>query len=111
MQSNLESRLIEQKYLELRKYPRLDIDLGTLIEFDLQDEDQQFSDKALVIDASLGGCGIITVIKDAKLLQVNSICYVRVPEQSPIIIKTKIIWVKETQNNVFRLGLEYFEEN
>ena len=107
MQSNLESHLIEQKYLELRQYPRLDIDLGTLIEFDLQDEDQQFADKALVIDASFGGCGIITVSKDATPLQVNSICYLRVPEQSPIIIKTKIIWVRETENNVFRLGLEY----
>jgi len=111
MQSNIELHSSETKSIESRRHPRLDIDLGTLILFDFQDNEQQFSHKALIIDTSFGGCGMITVSTDPKPLQENSICYIKAPELSPIIIiKTKIVWVKEKDNNVFRLGLEYIEE-
>lgn len=111
MRLDIKSHSTETKSIESRKHPRLDIDLGTLILFDFQDNEQQFLHKALILDASFGGCGIITVSKDPKRLQKNSICYIKAPELSSIIIiKTKIVWVKETENNVFRLGLQYFEE-
>ena len=109
MKPNLEPNLTEHKRGESRRYPRLDVDLGTLIEFNLPTDNSKSSYKALILDGSLGGCGIITVNKDAKLLKENDICYVKVPEENHIIIKTKIIWVKEIDNNVFRLGLEYID--
>ena len=109
MKPNLEPNLTEQKHGESRRYPRLDVDLGTLIEFSLHNDDYQPSYKALILDGSLGGCGIITVNKDCMPFKENDICYVKVPEENHIIIKTKIIWFKAIDNNVFRLGLEYID--
>ena len=109
MELKLEPNLTEQKHVESRRHPRLDVDLGTLIEFNLPTDNSKSSYKALILDGSFGGCGIVTVNKDAKLLKENDICYVKVPEENHIIIKTKIIWVKEINNNVFRLGLEYID--
>ena len=107
IQTNPEINSTEQERQESRRYPRLDIDLGTIIEFSLQNEDFQPSYKGLIIDSSLGGCGIVTVNKEFKLFQENKICYVKAPEENHIIIKTKIVWFKTIDNNVFRLGLEY----
>ena len=109
VQSNLEINSKEQNYEEGRRYPRLDIDLGAIIEFSLQNEYFQPSYKGLIIDSSLGGCGIVTVNKDFKLFQENKIFYVKVPEENNFL-KTKIVWFKRVDNNVFRLGLEYLDE-
>ena len=109
MQLNPELNLTEQKYSESRRYPRLDVDLGTLIEFSLQTDDFKIPYKALILDVSFGGCGIVTINKDAKLLKENDICHIKVPEENHIIIKAKIRWVKEINKNVFRLGLEYID--
>ena len=108
-QTNLEINSTEQDHQESRKYPRLDIDLGTIIEFSLHKEDFQPSNRGLIVDSSLGGCGIVTVNKDFKLFQENKIFYVKIPEVSNIAIKTKIVWFKTIDNKVFRLGLEYLD--
>ncbi len=109
IQANLEINSTEQDRKKSRRYPRLDIDLGIVIEFSLHNEDFQPSYKGLIVDSSLGGCGIVTVNKDFKLFQENKICYVKIPEETHIIIKNKIIWFKTIDNNVFRLGLEYID--
>ena len=111
MKSSLELNSTEQKYIESRKYPRFQVDLGTLIEFELQTDysTSLYFSKALVINSSVGGCGIITVNKNLKLLKENNICYLRIPEENYISIKARIIWVKEIDKNVFRLGLEYID--
>lgn len=109
IQSNLEINSTEQDRQESRRYPRLDIDLGALIEFSVQNEDFQPSYKGLIVDSSLGGCGIVTVSKNFKLFQENKILYVKVSEENNITIKTEIVWFKKIDNNIFRLGLKYLD--
>ena len=107
MKPNPELSLIEQKHLESRKNPRLDVDLGTSIEFRLEDDEARTSHKAFIIDISAGGCGIRTFNQDAKGIKKNAICYINDPDTKHTITKTKIVWFKETDNNAFRMGLEY----
>ena len=109
MEPNLELNLTEKQNSESRRYPRVDVDSGTLIEFSLQNEDFQPLYKAFIIDYSLRGCGIITVNKGEEIFKENDLCYVKVPEESHVTLKTKIIWVKKIENKVFRLGLEYID--
>lgn len=109
IQANLEITSTKQDRKKARRYPRLDIDLGAAIEFSLRNEDFQPSYQGLIIDSSPGGCGIVTVNKDFKLFQENKIFYVKVPDANEIAIKTKIVWFKTLDNNVFRLGLEYID--
>ena len=109
MKLNPELSLIEQKHLESRKNPRLDLDLGTSIEFRLEDDEDLILHKAFIIDISAGGCGIKTINRDAKLLKENAICYINDPDTRHILTKTRIVWIKETENHAFRIGLEYID--
>ena len=109
VQANLEINSTEQDRKKSRRYPRLDIDLGAVIEFSIHNEDFQPSYQGLIVDSSPGGCGIVTVNKDFKLFQANKIFYVKVSDENDIAIKTKIVWFKTLDNNVFRLGLEYID--
>ncbi|MGK7894971.1 MAG: PilZ domain-containing protein [Xenococcus sp. (in: cyanobacteria)] len=113
IQTNLEINSTEQDRQEYRqesrRYPRLDIDLGALIEFSVENEDFQPSYKGLIVDSSLGGCGIVTVSRDFKLFQANKIFYIKISDENNTALKTKIIWFKKIDNNVFRLGLEYID--
>ncbi|ELS03677.1 PilZ domain-containing protein [Xenococcus sp. PCC 7305] len=109
MQSNPELSLKDKKYLESRKNPRLDVDLETSIEFRLQNDDYQKLHEAFIIDISAGGCGIKTINQDAKPIRENTICYISDPETRHILTKTRIVWVQETTNNAFRIGLEYID--
>lgn len=109
MTPNSKHSLIEQKHLESRKNPRLDVDLGTSLEFRLQDDEHQITYQAFVVDISAGGCGIKTLDKNVKLIKENAICYINDPETSHILTKTRIRWIKETKNNTFRMGLEYID--
>ncbi len=109
MQTNLEINSTEQDRKESRTHPRLDVDLGTLIQLSLHNDHFQPSYNALILDGSLGGCGIITVNKDNKLFQTDYTCYLKAPEASHTVIKARIVWVKERENKVFRLGLEYID--
>ena len=108
MQTNLEiNSTVQDK--ESRKNPRLDVDLGTSIEFRLQDDEHQILHEAFLIDISAGGCGIKTFNQDAKPIKVNAICYLNDPDTRHVLTKTKIRWIKETENNAFRIGLEYID--
>ena len=109
MKPNPEPGLIEQKHVESRKHPRLDVDLGTSVEFRLQDDENQTLYEAFVIDISTGGCGIRTFNQDVKPLKENDICYINDPDTRHVLTKTKIVWIKETENNAFRIGLEYID--
>ncbi len=109
MNPNPELSLIEQKHIELRKHPRLDVDLGTSIEFRLQDDEHQILHEAFIVDMSIDGCGIRTFNQDAKQLKENAICYINEPDTRHILTKTKIVWIKETENNAFRIGLKFID--
>ncbi len=109
MKPNPELSLLEQKHIESRKYPRLDVDLGTSIEFRLQDDAEQILHEAFIVDMSMGGCGIRTFNQDAKSIKENAICYINDPDTRHILTKTRVVWIKETENNAFRIGLEYID--
>ncbi len=109
MKSNPELSLIEQQHIESRKNPRLDVDLGTSIEFRLQDDAEQILHEAFIIDISAGGCGIRIINQNAQEFKENAICYVNDPDTRHILTKTRIVWIKETENNALRMGLEYID--
>ncbi|MGK7894972.1 MAG: PilZ domain-containing protein [Xenococcus sp. (in: cyanobacteria)] len=109
MKLNPELNLREHKHLESRKNPRLDVDLGTSIEFRLQDDEDQILHEAFIVDISAGGCGIRTFNQDAKGIKENAICYINDPDTRHILTKTRIVWIKETKNNALRMGLEYID--
>ena len=109
MKPNPEPSLIEKKHLESRKNPRLDVDLGASIEFRLQDDEHQTLYEAFIVDISAGGCGIRTFNQDAKLLKENAICYINDPDTRHTLTKAKIVWIKETENKAFRIGLKFID--
>ncbi len=111
MKSNLELKLSRNKNNEFRKYPRPKTDLGTLVELNLNSNNSQDIDilKGLIIDSSIGGCGIIVVTEKVDLFKNNNPCYIKFTQESTISIKTRIVWKKKIDNNAFRLGLEYID--
>ena len=110
--SNLELKSEKKLLSESRKYSRLNIDLGHLVELDLKSDHAQstYLFKGLVLDSSLGGCGILVVDKKVDLLKENQTCYLKFPEVNQLGLKSKIIWKKKIENNIFRLGLEFIDE-
>ncbi len=98
---------------ESRRYPRLKIDLGNLVELDFKTEHPEciYLFKGLIIDSSLGGCGLIVVNHQVDLLEVNKTCSLKIPEvnQNAFNITTKIVWSKEIEKDIVRLGLEFID--
>ena len=94
--------------MNFRRYPRSKANLGTLIELNFPTDNSQstYLLKGLMIDNSLGGCGIIVVTKNLKLVQENQTCYLKIPEENELSLKVKIIWNKKLKNHLFRLGID-----
>ncbi|WP_013322089.1 PilZ domain-containing protein [Gloeothece verrucosa] len=92
---------------DYRQYTRYTNNLGTVVEIDYQPKKQVFinSIKGLIINDSLGGCGLIVATN--KEFQANQICWLRTYGLRPI--KVRIAWVQEIENNIFRLGIEYLD--
>ena len=99
--------LVEQAQSESRKHERSGIDLGTIIEINLKDKQSESncSCRGLVIDSSLGGCGI--VVATTETIEANHQCYIEVPEVSSTKINVQIVWVKKLDENILRMGVEY----
>ena len=98
---------LKKAYSESRKYKRSEIDLGTVIEINLKDKqpESNYSLRGLVVNSSLGGCGI--VVATTEIIEANHLCYIKVPEVSSSIIKVQIVWVKKLDENIVRIGVEY----
>lgn len=112
-QLNLELNSEKKQLNESRRYSRLKIDSGSLVEINFNSANSQsiYLLKGLVIDSSLGGCGIIVVNKNVDLLEEYKICYLKFPEVNQLALKTKIVWIKRIENDICRLGLEFIDED
>ncbi|ACK73027.1 hypothetical protein PCC7424_4666 [Gloeothece citriformis PCC 7424] len=93
---------------DYRQYSRFTNNLGTLVEINLHLDPTVFSNwiKGLIINDSLGGCGLILTTKE--VVHPNQICSIRIKGLNPI--KIRIVWVKELDTNIYRLGLEYLAD-
>ena len=108
MKLDLELNSAESENFELREYPRSKVDLGTLIELYL-DVDNYKSLKGIVVDSSLGGCGIIVVVEQQDLLKEEKVCRLKFFECCDDYVEIRIIWIKKIDNNIFRIGFQYID--
>ena len=97
---------VKSKLAELRKYSRSKVDLGTLIKLYL-DIDNYKSLKGIVIDSSLGGCGIVVVVEQEDLLKEDKLCHIKFFEECDDYVEVRIAWIKKIDDNVFKLGFQY----
>jgi hypothetical protein len=92
---------------EIRKHQRFAHDVGTLVEVDLDLNNENFSPTlwGLVINDSFGGCAMIIVTNE--ILGTNQNCAVKFPTLKPF--PGKIVWVKALDANVLKIGIEYID--
>ena len=106
MKLDWQLNLVESEHSDLRKYPRFKADLGTLIKLYL-DIDNFKSLKGVVIDSSLGGCGIVVVVEQEDLLEKDKVCHIKFFEECDDYVEVRIAWLKKIDDNIFRMGIQY----
>lgn len=94
---------------ESRKHIRYDIDESSLAEVKLMiDQANQFSLRGLVINSSYGGCELLLLTKYVPTPDMSIELKFADQELSKLgIFDGRIIWVKELDPNIFKIGIEY----
>jgi hypothetical protein len=110
MKLDLELRSVVSEHSELRKYPRLKVDLGTFIKLYLDVDNCKFL-KGIVTDSSLGGCGIVIAVKQEQedLLEENKIYHIKFFEECDDYVEIRIAWFKKIDDNLWKLGFQYID--
>ena len=91
-----------------RKHVRFQPDAMDYAQIAIQSLAEPFKPEvvALIYDeAPLGGCALIVL--DNPLLTMGTECLVKVGRMDPV--RSKIVWKKEIEPNLIRLGIEYME--
>ena len=99
---------VTSTHIRQRKHIRYRPDPLTYALIDEVSDSSDFAPKhiALVVDESLGGCGLIVVGND-QFLPLASHCRVKVGELSPL--KAEVAWRCQLDDVTVRLGLAFLE--
>ena len=65
--------------------------------------DRYYSMKALVVDGSLNGCGLVAVTEAP--VQIECRCHITLADCGPI--NARVAWVREIDRGILRFGLQY----
>ncbi len=88
-----------------REYERFEGSFGTSVQVALTTSKHKQTNKynGFIINDSLGGCSLIVLTKD--ILEVNQCCWLQLGNLESI--PARIIWVKQLDQYLFRLGMKY----
>ncbi len=88
-----------------REYERFEESFGTPVQIALETNSKKPTDyyNGLILDDSLGGCGLTVLTKDTP--EVSQCCWLKLSGLQSI--PAKIIWVNQLDRDIFRLGVKY----
>ncbi|WP_017327503.1 hypothetical protein [Synechococcus sp. PCC 7336] len=90
------------KTWDKREHSRTTTGAGTIVEIELT-LNNHCRVQGLAVDGSFSGCGVVTV-SDAAIAS-GQHCTAIVGGAGPI--EAKVVWVRELERNILRLGLQY----
>lgn len=88
-----------------RKCERFGGSFGTSVQVALETSKKKQLDyyQGLILNDSLGGCGLIVLTKETP--KVSQYCWLKLRDLQSI--RAKIIWVNQLDQYLFRLGVQY----